>query len=177
MRESIGTVSLLNFVLFFIFLVFAFLMGTMSYYKAYRINNSMVSAIEKYEGFNALSKAEIDNKIKTLGYNPSNFRCDTERVSESGPTGVLVNSKGEVVDDISNLDYRGYCVYLYNNDIINYDELSDASSPTPDQYDTYEVMTIISFQFPVVQDILKLRVTAKTDRIYNFDASFAALGK
>ena len=48
MRESIGTVSLLNFIIFFIFLVFAFLMGTFSYYKAYRVNNSIVAAIEKY---------------------------------------------------------------------------------------------------------------------------------
>ena len=60
MRESIGTVTLLNFVIVFIFVVFAFLMGTFSYYKAYKVNNYMVAAIEKYEGFNELSHAEIE---------------------------------------------------------------------------------------------------------------------
>lgn len=60
MRESIGTVSLLNFVIFYILLVFAFLAGTLSYYKAYRINNAIVTSIEKYEGFNQLSYDEIN---------------------------------------------------------------------------------------------------------------------
>ena len=55
MRESIGTISLLNFIIFFVLLVFAFLIGTFSYYKAYKVNNYIVSAIEKYEGVNKYS--------------------------------------------------------------------------------------------------------------------------
>ena len=52
MRQSIGTTFMLNFIILFIFLVFAFLAGTLSYYKAYRINNSIVHEIERFEGYN-----------------------------------------------------------------------------------------------------------------------------
>ncbi len=154
MRESIGTVSLLNFIIFFILLVFAFLMGTFSYYKAYRVNNSIVSAIEKYEGFNQYSEKEIDEKLNSFGYNRVNFKCG----SKSGA--VLLEH-----NETSTKEHSGYCVYAYNNDT------KEPSST--DIYDTYEVTTVITFQFPVIQDLIKLRVSSKTGRIYNFVSSKA----
>jgi len=176
MRESIGTVSLLNFVLFFIFLVFAFLAGSMSYYKAFRVNNLMVSAIEKYEGFNEYAKEEIDVSVSNLGYENVDFNCPNTK----GEKGYLVKLGNDNVQNWNMNDaystgdrgYSGYCVYRTRNDQINSD--SDKAYYT-DQYDVYEVVTIISFKFPVVQDLIKLRVSAKTDRIYNFEASSAAL--
>ena len=36
-----------------------------------------------------------------------------------------------------------------------------------------EVTTVITFQFPVIQDLIKLRVSSKTGRIYNFVSSKA----
>ncbi len=165
MRESIGTVSLLNFVIFFIFLVFAFLMGTFSYYKAYRVNNSIVAAIEKYEGVNNLSIDEINIKLRNLGYVADNFNCPTTRgtaklVNVNGvDTGVTNNNKG----------YSGYCIYLRSKDM-------PKDVPNTDWYNSYEVTTIITFQFPVIQDILKLRVSSKTNRIYDFIQSCEEFG-
>ena len=96
MRESIGAVSLLNFVIFFILLVFAFLMGTFSYYKAYRVNNAMVSAIEKYEGFNSLSYEEMEQKLSNFGYNRVKFKCPlTRKTTEDGFTGQLLSIDGD----------------------------------------------------------------------------------
>ena len=152
MRESIGTVSLLNFIIFFILLIFAFLAGTLSYYKAYRINNSMVAAIEKYEGFNPMSYDEISNQLYSYGYEPHKITC-AATVKHNGRDGYLVNK-------------NGYCVYRYENDTI-YKTKSGALATT-DRYDSYEVITYMSFKFPVVQDILKLRVTSRTARIYYF---------
>ena len=156
MRESIGTVSLLNFIIFFILLVFAFLMGTFSYYKAYRVNNAIVSAIEKYEGFNQYSEQEIDNKLKTLGYNRVDFNCPKKN-------GADLLSINETEPEGSTKTHVGYCVYAYNNDT--------TYSGNTDIYDTYEVTTVITFQFPIIQDLLKLRVSSKTGRIYNFVSS------
>lgn len=163
MRESIGTVSLLNFVIFFIFLVFAFLAGAMSYYKAFRVNNLMVSAIEKYEGFNQLSSAEIDVKVRNLGYEKVDLDCPA---TKDNANLVSLNASG------GKKGYDGYCVYLKEND--NTRPNTDPAYFT-EQYDVYEVVTIITFKFPVIQDIVKLRVSAKTDRIYNFEASHDCL--
>ena len=65
MRESIGTSFMLNFIVLFIFLVFAFLAGTFSYYKAYRVNNYIVNSLEIYEGYNEYSKDQMDVHGKT----------------------------------------------------------------------------------------------------------------
>ena len=164
MRESIGTVSLLNFVMFFILLVFAFLAGTMSYYKAYRVNNFMVAAIEKFEGFNYLSYGEIEEKLNSFGYQRIDYECP-ETVNKNKLQGVLVKP----VDSQRNtIDYSGYCVYRYGNDTVAPSHGDVKELATTDIYDTYEVRTFVTFQFPIVQNILKLRVSSRTGRIYRF---------
>lgn len=164
MRESIGTVSLLNFIIFFIFLVFAFLAGTFSYYKAYRVNNAMIAAIEKYEGFNDLSYKEMEQKLTSLGYQRVNFNCPTTK--GKGKLVSLKNQDGPVAN--KDKGYAGYCIYRYAND--------SSEEVSTDQYDSYEVTTVITFQFPVIQDLLKLRVSARTRRIYNFEENCKAMG-
>lgn len=167
MRESIGSVSLLNFIIFFIFLVFAFLAATLSYYKSYRVNNAIVAAIEKFEGFNQYSQKEIDLKLQSFGYERGiDFECPKEKNN-----GYLVNTAGATSTNAKK-GYTGYCVYLIENDLTD-----DEEKKGTEKYDSYEVVTIMTFHFPVIQDILKLRVSAKTDRIYNFEASWDALGK
>lgn len=170
MRESIGTVSLLNFIIFFIFLVFAFLAGTFSYYKAYRVNNAMVAAIEKYEGFNAYSYEELEQKLNSLGYERISFNCPMSK--GEGELAPYFTKEGNLTIDYKN---KGYCVYKYQNDVTDVDK--DGNKPETDQYDSYEVVTIITFKFPVIQDLLKLRVSSRTRRIYNFEASREAMNK
>lgn len=160
MRESIGAVSLLNFIIFFILLIFAFLIGTFSYYKAYRVNNAMVSIIEKYEGFNELAYKEIEEKLSTLGYERVEFNCDRN----PNPRYHLINydTKEEVKNSAKK--YEGYCVHVKTWDT------SDTNNPK-DRYDSYQVTTVITFNFPIVQTLLKMRVSSKTDRIYNFECA------
>lgn len=170
MRESIGAVSLINFVIFFILLVFAFLMGTFSYYKAYRVNNAMVSAIEKYEGFNKLSYEEMEQKLSNFGYNKVKFKCPkTRKTTEDDYEGKLlgIDNDGNVFElgEGDSKGYEGYCIYVYNNDT------PASERKRSDVYDSYEVTTVITFQFPILQNILKMRVSSKTSNIYNFEAS------
>lgn len=177
MRESIGTVSLLNFIIFFIFLVFAFLAGTFSYYKAYRVNNAMVAAIEKYEGFNEYAYNEIEDKLSSFGYERVSFNCPNNRgdailvpyITKDGS--YVARTREEAQNGVVKINYkdRGYCVYKYDHD-------SEEGADT-DQYDSYEVVTIITFKFPVIEDLLKLRVSSRTRLIYNFEASREAMNK
>ncbi len=161
MRESIGTVSLLNFIIFFILLVFAFLAGTMSYYRAYRVNNAIVSAIEKFEGYNQKTYDEIEVKLGNIAYERTPITCKPT-IKSGSKTGTLVN--GDVPTTRTEL---GYCIYRYANDTI-YKRKDGAGIATTDPYDTYEVQTIVTFKFPVIQRFLKLHVSSKTARIFHF---------
>lgn len=168
MRESIGTVSLLNFVIFYILLVFAFLAGTLSYYKAYRVNNAIITSIEKYEGFNTLSYNEINQKLASFTYERVPFKC-ASTVNTGTKTGYLVDytTKGKAITSREYDENRGYCVYRYANDTAY--KASGGGTVKSDWYDTYEVMTVVSFRFPIIQNLLKLRVFSRTSRIYQFE--------
>ena len=72
MRESIGSIALYNIIIVFIVVTFAVLAGTMSYSKAFKVNNRIINAIEKYEGYNDLSKDLIDRELISIGYESQN---------------------------------------------------------------------------------------------------------
>ena len=68
MSTSIGHTFLYNLIILFIIIIFAFLSGTLSYYKAFKVNNRIVYIIEKYEGYNEFAKTEIETLLSNLGY-------------------------------------------------------------------------------------------------------------
>ena len=80
----------------------------------------------------------------------------------------MIDSNGNITNNPSTRGYDGYCVYVKNRDVL--DGANDI-----DRFDSYEVTTVITFNFPIIQDVLKLRVTAKTNRIYNFECAEEAM--
>ena len=50
MKGPIGHTFMYNIIILFIFIVFAFIGGILSYYKGYKINNRIVGSIEKFGG-------------------------------------------------------------------------------------------------------------------------------
>lgn len=83
MKQGIGLTYTLNFVIVFIVITFAFLFGIMSYYKAFKVNSRISNAIENHEGYNSLSKKEIDNVLNTLGYKKGAENCSKRDGKES----------------------------------------------------------------------------------------------
>lgn len=167
MRQSIGTTFMLNFIILFIFLVFAFLAGTLSYYKAYRINNNIVHAIERYEGYNQYSKEEIRIKLANLayerdisGYCPKDWKtADDIFMSE-------YNKAGYLVEDMEGRGELGYCIYEYQLD--NNFESHGGGLETTDNYYTYGVLTYLQFKFPGVEYLLKIPIFSRTNRMYYY---------
>ena len=49
--------------------------GTMSYYKAFKVNNRIVHSIEKFEGFNSDSQLEIEIFLGSMSYKSGGKRC------------------------------------------------------------------------------------------------------
>lgn len=180
MRESIGTSFTLNFIVLFIFLVFAFLAGTLSYYKAYRVNNYIVNAIEKYEGYNDYSKAEIEKGLSAIGYDGS-VVVDCAPTRENTSADYLSSIDGELGNYIASgtrVDNNypsgggtdkgiGYCVYLYWND--NSALSSSGGIATTDIYYRYGVLTYMQMKFPVIESTVKIPIFSSTNRIYYFN--------
>ena len=98
MSTSIGHTFLYNLIILFIIIIFAFLSGTLSYYKAFKVNNRIVYIIEKYEGYNEFAKTEIDTLLSNLGYSVESPNCKTDY------------KKMYLVDNFE-YNYK-YCVYI-----------------------------------------------------------------
>lgn len=96
MRQSVGMSQQLNIIIIFILIVFALIAASLSYYKAFKVNNVIVNSIEKYEGYNELSKKEISDGLTTLGYQKNN-ECSSKPYGDESKTekisGYCVNYK------------------------------------------------------------------------------------
>lgn len=140
MRESVGNVMLYNVIIIFIVIIFAFLGAIISYYRAYKVNSSIIVILEKYEGYTPTATAEINLLVRNIGYNVTKGnRCLVNQGE-----GVLVNNNNQ-----------GYCIYRYEKDFSEY-------------HDTYGVTTYISWEFPLIGQLVKIPIFSKTDNIYRF---------
>ena len=151
MSGPIGHTFMYNLIIIFIVIVFGFLAGTLSYYKAFKINNRIVSAIEKFEGYNSNesdggSKQEINSVLTNFGYSREKITCPGEDGDDY---------KG--MKFVENGDKNGfrYCIYI------------DNEKPSKNSYYTYGVLTYMNIDLPFIKRI-NIPVFTKTNRIYKF---------
>lgn len=149
MREGIGSVALYNIIIVFIFVTFSVLAGTMSYSKAFKTNNRIINAIEKYEGYNINSSNEIDEILGNIGYRLSaSKKCSKKRGYEALST---LNSSYD------------FCVY----------EIPEETREWNGRYSTYGVITYIYLDMPVVGDFFKIPVYGQSKQVFSFNAKNA----
>lgn len=155
MSGPVGHTFIYNIMILFIVIVFAFLAGTMSYYKAFKVNNKIILELEKFEGYNDLSKEKIDQYLSNMGYQQrENHRCSgTYRDME------LVSLNDE--------RYK-YCIY------IGTEESVDDTRPNCREYYLYGVVTYMSLDLPLI-NLIQLPVFTRTNRIYKFTTSGTCL--
>lgn len=155
MREGIGEWFTYNIIFIFILIVFGLLSATISYYKAFKVNNRILYSIDKYEGYNKLSKSEINDTLYSLGYTVNDgSTCPSKR-----DNGLLTSAQKP--------NYL-YCVYYYYDD----SSAKEEGKKTTDKknqpiYYNYSVVTYIYVDLPLV-DRFKVPVYTKGERIYNF---------
>lgn len=138
MREGIGSIFLYNIIIIFIIITFAFIAGTLSYSKAFKVNSRIINSIEKYEGYNGLSISEIDNILGTIGYRHQNVgKCPTKN------GGSLIPHSG---------GYK-YCVYEFKE---------------KNGYYSYGVLTYMYIDIPIIGDLLEVPVYSRTAALYQF---------
>lgn len=148
MKQSIGFTYTLNFVILFIVITFAFLVGIMSYYKAFKVNSQIANAIENHEGYNALSASEIDRILTSLGYTKGQVKCPTR------------THNGKDYTSVSNNDFA-ICIYDY--------EAEEQTAIRKSGYHfKYGIVTYISMDLPIIGKTLKLPIYTETEKIFKF---------
>jgi len=167
MKESIGNALLFNIIIVFVIILLAFFLGSLSYTKAFKVNNRIVEEIEKegesagrqFTDFNQAENAydnAKDNIEKWLNYGNEGkgigYRKNTSGgVVECKYTPSEDYAKGKLVSDKSN-NYE-YCVYRV-------DTCSNSGSSRCGVY--YHVITYMYFDVPIIDSLLKLPVNGET---------------
>lgn len=139
MKQGVGFSVTINIIAIFIVVTFAFLVTTLNYYKAYKVNNAISNSIEKYEGYNDLAIEEINTKLTSLGY-------------INGKKGCNNNKYGTLVQNDSKYSY---CVYE-----------QDKNKETGKF--KYVIITYLNFDIPIINTTLNLPVKTTTEPIYYF---------
>lgn len=155
MREGIGSIFLYNIIILFVIIVFGLLSATISYYKAFKVNERLLYSIDKFEGYNQNSEEEMEKFLKSIGYtsNPNGQRdCAKEKDG-----GTLVTSKNA---------RHLYCVYYFSDDRGDNEGNSYNGDREPIYYN-YSITTYIYVDLPIA-GAFKLPVYTKGERIYNF---------
>ena len=140
MKQGVGFSVTINIIAIFIVVTFAFLVATLNYYKAYKVNNAISNSIEKYEGYNDLAIKEINTKLTSLGYVNGKKGCSTN------------NKYGTLVQNDSKFSY---CVYE-----------QDKNANTGKF--KYVIVTYLNFNIPIINTTLNLPVKTTTESIYYF---------
>lgn len=180
MKQSIGGTYLIYFISIFILIVFAFLCGIINYMKAFKVNSAIANALENYEGYNSLSRAEIDRKLGTIGYRKSSsVTCKTRNVS---------GKNYSVVDDMNLLGYD-VCIYEIDAKVgrSKCDDMLSSALGTggstgsslleaqkcikeSDKVMTsfkYGIITYIYIDLPMINE-LRIPIYSETEKIYDF---------
>lgn len=130
MKQGIGYTVTINIMAIFIVVTFAFLVTTLNYYKAYKVNNVISDSIEKYEGYNDLAKSEISKNLSSIGYVRDKINCKSGNLNtetngyciyeEKLKNGkfrykitTYLNMKIPIINNILNLPVNTYTDYIY----------------------------------------------------------------
>ena len=152
MKQSVGGIYLFNFIILFIVIVFAFLAGIISYNRAFKVNSRIINAIERHEGNNRYSIEEINGILQSLGYNAADtIRCPERKDYEL------------MTDGSASTNLFDYCVYRRHETDTDGKETA---------YSTYLVTTYIYMNVPLVNNLFKIPVSSRTNRIYIFQTSY-----
>lgn len=149
MKEGMGSVFLYNMIIIFIVVTFAFLVGIMSYAKAFRVNSKILNAIETYEGYNSSSAREIARLLNNYGYLVGTPDCPLREGKES------------LEQITSNGEYK-YCIYSFTVDNKHYN---------------YGILTYMRMDIPLIGKIINIPVFTKTDTIYYFTNDGKKIGE
>jgi len=171
MKEGISYSFLLNIVILFVFVCGAIVSGIFSYYRAFRANTIIINEIEKFEGYNCLSRDSIAKKLGSISYNvPYNVKCKskygTPCVTDSETDGnyavVAYNLENK---DTSTIKYAFAGVVDDDLSTMNARIYDDGSFTKEYQFGVYTYMYV---DMPVISSFVKIPFFSKTRKMIEF---------
>lgn len=129
MRDAMGGIFNIAFLAVFITVISGYLAFTVSYSKAFKVKNKVISTLEQYQHNNPAAQSIIDEYIKQIGYNTT---TDTTRVTKiKGDNGWQCR--------------KGYCVKWTQ-------DTEGSSAGIPKGY--YSVITFVNIDIPIFNKFL-----------------------
>lgn len=141
MKDAFGGILNIILIALFLIIVEGILGFVVSYTKAFRMKNYVISAIEQYEAIGCLKsdksdsacKKKIKEDAKRIGYSPVSLNCP--------------NKTGAKYENVENL----FCI---NAGEISSNKNSDWYSSTKPT--TYRIITQVDLNFPIINKIMGL---------------------
>ncbi len=155
MRESIGSTFLYNIIILFVIIVIGLLSATISYYKAFKVNERLLYSIDKFEGYNKLSKNEMEQYLSSIGYTYEVTGQNQCPKTKNGGTLITSTSSKYL-----------YCVY-YHSDDRGSNEKNITNRDNKPIYYNYSLISYIYVDLPIAGKF-KIPIYTKGERIYNF---------
>ena len=133
MRDAFGGIVNISMIVVFLVIVSGYLAFNVSYTKAFRVKNKIITTIEQYEGLcekNSECSDIIDEYIRSIGYNPS------DKVKVKTPNGCID-------PPVHNPQDNGYFIVKCGgtDDIDN-------------QKVYYKVITFIDIKIPIINEVM-----------------------
>ncbi len=170
MKEAIGGSYIFQIVIVFIALFAAFLVYSISYTKAFRVKNEIISLIEENQGYSASTVADRFSLM-------SDNELDEDNTVEASAYKLIrkYGYKHDILDDRSDLCYMvsnavsstkadniegtmrigGYCLYKL------------CSTDSNKMNTTYKVTSFIALEIPVIAVVVKIPISGETRTIYS----------
>ena len=148
MKESYGGILNIVFIVFFLVLIEGIFGFIVSYTKAFKMKNSIISVIEKYEGSGcaleirsssvgeSACRTEIVNEANKLSYSPPSIKC---------PNGTTLAK------------YRGKALYCYSISEKTLERKLSNGRKVKKTGDVYKVITQVDISIPLINQIMGLR--------------------
>ena len=135
MKDAVGGSILLYLVVIFTSIVILLFVGILAYSKAYKIKNRIIEVIERNETYDDNEVSELTEELKRAGYRSATKDQIYSKCGEESLT---------YTENVGHF----YCVYR--------DDSSSAEGHS------YEVVTYVHFDFPVIGDMLVFPVKGET---------------
>lgn len=139
MKASLDNAFLFKVMMFFLGIIIALLVGSLSYSKTYRVKNSILEILEKHKKYNTAAKVEIEATLREIGY----------KTNPRGTSRCPEREDGELIDP-HGYNFR-YCIYKHNSSKGYF----------------YTVVVFMYFEIPVIGDYLEFPVSGQTIVIYD----------
>lgn len=138
MREAIGNSYLVSISIVLLFLIMAMLVASLSYSKAYKAKNKIISIIEKYDGYTVQAETDVYADLKKMGY----------KLNTTDRTCALYDSM-TLLHNTTNGKYD-YCLYSVITSRGTY----------------YHVVAYMHFDLPIVGQYITIPIKGDSRTIY-----------